>query len=263
MKRLIKVFAIVSAFSLCAVFAGCSKATDPTSSGEPSAQPAATQAVGDTTEAQVEETTAPIEETTALPTDPEAYLTMYDEGSYFNSSLYKDCEYQMPLIKLDSADAKSANSELEEIYRQCQEDIKLAESPEYIDGVQTVSYTAALNGPVLSLCVERVYHMSVRKYNVVNIDVLTGEGLDNSAVLSAAGTSEEQIKDQTKTAVDAFYSDRYSANIGSKSYHKTMSDENIAAARYYLGADNSVYAAFDVFFEAGVGITEGTAQITG
>ena len=92
--------------------------------------------------------------------------------------------------------------------------------------------------------------------------MLTGEKLDNSAVLTAAGTTGEQIKSHTKAAIDSYYADKYGSNVGSKSYSKTMSDDNISAARYYLGDGNSLCAAFDVFFEAGVGVTEGTAKIS-
>lgn len=256
MKNSIKAMVIASALSLCAVFAGCSGSASSGTSSEPSAQSATDQATVAATEAPVEETTVP------LSTNPEDYLTMFDEGSYYNKLLYKDCEYKMPLIKLDSSDAKTINSELEEVYKQCQNDIELYKNQEFHDGTQTVSYTAALNGSVLSLCVERKYPMSVRKYNVANIDVLTGEKLDNSAVLTAAGTTGEQVKSQTKAAIDSYYADKYGSNVGSKSYSKTMSDDNIAAARYYLGDGNSLCAAFDVFFEAGVGVTEGTAKIS-
>ena len=261
-KQLCKRLAAAGAATVLTIsLAACAGSQQVSVSGtEATAVPAPSETVQAATDAPTELTT--VEETAKTV---EELIVLYDSGSYHNDLLKKDCTYEMPLLNLTTPDAVSFNTEMTEIYDTCNSQIQEYQTAPYADGVYEVHYTAAVNGQLLSRCVERRLSHSIFKYNVINIDIPSGAKVADDAVLAAAGTSADAVTEKTRSAVDAHYNDRFGEAVERSDYkplhEKTLSDENIAKTRYYLGEGNSLYGAFTIYYPVMAGESEGTAQI--
>lgn len=205
-KQLCKRLAAAGAATVLALsLAACAGSQQVSVSGtEATAVPAPSETVQAATDAPTELTT--VEETAKTV---EELIVLYDSGSYHNDLLKKDCTYEMPLLNLTTPDAVSFNTEMTEIYDTCNSQIQEYQTAPYADGVYEVHYTAAVNGQLLSLCVERRLSHSIFKYNVINIDIPSGAKVADDAVLAAAGTSADAVTEKTRSAVDAHYNDRF------------------------------------------------------
>lgn len=139
-----------------------------------------------------EELQAYIEEPDSEPQDADYSIQSQNPSSYINNVGSGD--YNVPNIQLNSAYANSVNEEIDSIYNECMnsdDDIYApAEESNYI-------YFLSDNGCLSLLFVVR--HMfEGNYYYVYNIDINTGNRLDNSEIAQMAG-----VQDIRQAAMDA------------------------------------------------------------
>ncbi len=255
-----KVLSMILLIALIAVPVGCSgqnketsKYEAPTAAKTTSAQTTAgaeTTAAPETTQ---EPTTAPPE--TTAPLSVESYIKIYKEDTYYNNTRKSDFTYVMPLFAIDSADAEAINSELTAAYDEALKQIQFYQTQPFNDGTYNVSYEAYLNDSILSLCVKEDRPASATTYHAYNIDVATGREVKNDGIAAHFGTTTKALHDNILAAVDSGYRSKFSnsAERNTSRYQKTVSDDNINAARLFIGANNALKVMCDFYWDAMIG----------
>lgn len=115
----------------------------------------------------------------------------------------------------------------------------------YSTGFIGLSYDWAVNGDVLSILAVAHGITDNDEYHVYNMSLSEGERISDAELLKAAGVTREEFNALARTAVSASF-DEY-AGFGDEDFVETqrsrsVTDENIALARPYMGAGGSLCA---------------------
>lgn len=180
-----------------------------------------------------------------------------DAYSYSYSELQGDYEYYIPKININDSNIELIN---EEIWDWCyetalKEQIKALENSDPTDQYSSVyfldmDYEWAVNGDILSLCINKLYNGGSRYYKIYNISLTTCEFVSEDALLQQAGYSREEYATRLKQVMASAYleynrvnettdMDQYIAMSGEK-IAETLSDDNLSLTRAFLNENGEL-----------------------
>lgn len=224
----------VSALSACSININLNTSTEEPTIVE--ATTAATTAATDPTATEAE--------TKAAAGKLEDYVKTAAENTV-TSGDGKTNTLRYPEILLDSSDAKAANKELSD---------KFAEAIDGTRGAYAIDYEAYLNGNILSVVTMSKLDGGNTFGLCYNFDVTTGKKLSNQDICAAAGKTYDELKKELKEKITAHYDDKWSSVPGNEEYReKTLSDDNLNAAVFYLTDGGKVSALADTYAAVGGG----------
>ena len=121
-----------------------------------------------------------------------------------------------------------------------------------------MDYKYYLNGNVLSIVIShKVSAGSFITYGIYNVDVRTGEMLDNQRLAQELGiTDYEELRDRIKEAIRKDYGRRYAGKNLSEydeTFATTMSDSNIDNSKLFVGKDGKIMVHCIEYVQAGGG----------
>lgn len=158
-----------------------------------------------------------------------------------------DARYRIPEILLSGDDAERMNAEIAQL---CRTQIGEGE----VSSCSGIDYLAFLNNDILSVAVTLTYEGGGQDSYVCNLDVMTGEGLDNEGLCEKTGRLYDVVLMSLERLAKEDYEKRFSEEIIQEElYDKTFSNENLQRAELYLGEDGHLCAAFTAYIGAGSG----------
>lgn len=167
------------------------------------------------------------------------------------------CTYTIPRIAIEAPEIDAINEEIyNTLYPYYQESSSVGDFPMYGD----ISYLWCLNGDILSLVIDVVIAPDASPYDkffVYNIDLSTMTLLDNAALLSHYGWSQEQYLDRTRSVVGAVWDSYWSTLPDSGTRSETLSDANLAEALPFLNEDGHLCLVCPLHFPIAGGYDEG------
>ena len=223
-----KFLASVLCLTLVMSVAACSTAKEP----EHTTEPTTTTTTAETTEKPVE-TTEPTTTTTSEATEATsvsqsedtsassadkktnpamAYIQEkveigYLSASYVDPASYVDDEgeevkFHFPKLLIESSYADKVNKEISGKVEKYKKDLEIDDSDLFVGS----TYAAFLTKDVLSLVFVSYHVWDCNEYKVYNIDVKTGEKVDNARIAEIAGVSS--IRKAAMDALQKYYNDR-------------------------------------------------------
>lgn len=274
MKKIISLLVCIALLLGLAACGASREETEPESS-EPVAEqktsaPQPEQTAATTLPTQPEQTEAPETQpeqtqTPAVQPLPESCTAQTLVWDYLNETLEwvdgvgneNKLLFAIPQIYPFSEDAIACQEEILEllmpIYEESLQNIALECSCVY----GAIGYEAYLWGDVLSILVYRETHFDLTDYSVYNLNVRTGQRLDNGALLEQIGLSQESYMEAAAQAAhDAFagkygqlqeaFGEEYDTQLAN-----TISQENISAAQLYLNGEGTLMMAVNIYSMAG------------
>ena len=192
--------------------------------------------------------------TTEPPTEPpkaEDYIKIYQEDTYYNKIRSSDISYAMPLLAIDSPDAKAINDNLILAYEDDLKTIDTYKTGSFCDGVYTVEYDVWLNDNILSICVEQKSAV-FSTFMTYNMDINTKKSLDNEAVAKHFGKTYSDIFENVRSAVDKSFMDKFGQNTretAEKYHQQTIADDNIKQAVLFIADDDRLYVMHNWYMD--------------
>lgn len=206
-------------------------------------------------------------EETARTLSADDYIELYSQESFYHKRFQEDTDYSLPLLKISSDDAAAFNQKMKTIYDNISEKLSSGEPVDFMDLPLRVSYEAYLNDGILSLCIERNNGLHNYSFFVINIDVHSGEQLNNDEILSRLGVTFDGIREEIRSSLKTVYMSEYGSayekmDSETKAYcDKSFSDEKIEEVSLYLSSNQSLYGAFHINYMYQSGWNECTARI--
>lgn len=167
--------------------------------------------------------------------------------------------YHIPQINYPTDEISAVNDEIRRYYTEL-----AAEQTEHLDeygimSVGDVAYIYGVKDNVVSIAVKESFAEYFGcNYTIYNVDVKTGKMLTDSEVLEIMGLSEEDFREDTKSAMQLYY-DNASADDGysydeyaQESIDYSLSDECIAQARPVIDIDGSLCAVTEMLIVGGI-----------
>lgn len=172
-----------------------------------------------------------------------------------NGNAY-DTVYRIPSINMDSKDAEAANEEISEKYltdfekaeRECAALTSLT--------CEKLDYEKFENDNVLSVVIRRVFFSHAVDYSVYNFHAVTGVELSSEGVMKSVNITPEQAQELLKKQLEQDYVSKYKTAQPEKyeeNMEKTLSDDNLDQAMYYLGKDGVLRAICKEYASVGSG----------
>ena len=212
---------------------------------------------GNETQAATENSIIPGVElpTTEIPTSPElpTEVKVGKVDDYVATAKEKELSFgdgnkntlRIPEIKLDSADAKKVNAEIDKKFADVFASEKYA-------GIVKLDYEAYLNGSTLSVAVTAKIEGGNTDGLAYNFDVTSGKRLDNKAMCEVIGKDYDDMIDDIKDAMEDSYNERFGQLPGNDTERaKTFAKENLEASTVYLNGQGDAMAL--CMFYAAVG----------
>lgn len=254
MKKLLSAILVLALFvGLCA----CNATPDITLGGTGKTEPAATtappvdtvSAAPVSTEATQPATTLPAQtqEPTAAPT-VEDYVGVYasDHIAYTDSvgNSY-DADYQIPMLLLNSEDAREANEELQRDCMRHLEQAREARDSGYSLVNVGIEYEAYLYDNYLTLVVCSNCDWDMQSYWTYCFDLTTGEDLDTEDFARYLNLSEDELETKIRSTMMSFFEEKYDAAPKDDFYNRqlgfTGSEENVDEAELYFTENGEIY----------------------
>ena len=241
MKKAISVlFAVII---LSAFLTACSINLNINMSTEEPAQPATSAA---------ETALSPTENPTQPPAKPViGKLSDYVKTAKENTVSFGDgntVTLRLPEILIESADADAANLKIMNAYG------KAVNGGANYTGVYNLDYEAYLNESVLSVIITAKYNGGNSYGMALNFDVLTGSGLDNSALCTAANRDLAEVETKLEAELIKSYDDKWSTLPGNDSMRaKTLTKDNIKSSELYLDEKGGMSALVKTYAAVGGG----------
>ena len=163
---------------------------------------------------------------------------------------------QQPELLIQSADADAINAEIAE---RCNKIFDAYDSGKPMeDFSKGAEYKAYLNGKTLSLVfIDRAPVNQSVYYYVYNIDVESGSRLDDAELIARSGNDADTAHAQLAERVAEYFDAKTAGMQGgmdtviAKCREKTLSDEYLGKAQYYLADRNTLSAVFAYNWVAG------------
>ncbi len=126
-------------------------------------------------------------------------------GSYVSGNKKSEYSYKYPEIILSDEAFSEFNEQISN-YCQALIDVELDQMNNGEDiGLTVMDYTVCLKGDILSVLIRSQYGFDHTLFETVNVNVKTGEELENDAILNAAGLSSEDGEKKIQTAAENKY----------------------------------------------------------
>lgn len=152
---------------------------------------------------------------------------------------------RIPEIKLDSADAKKVNAEIDKKFAD-------AFASEKYAGIVKLDYEGYLNGSTLSVAVTAKIEGGNTDGLAYNFDVTSGKRLDNKALCAVIGKDYEDMLSDLGAAMEDSYDERFGKLPQNDTERaKTFAKDNLEASTLYLNKNGDTMAL--CMFYAAVG----------
>ena len=156
-----------------------------------------TEAEETTTVSETAETTAPSETSEEVTTETMAAAVLNKKKKKWN---YTTLEFHFPVLQIKSSYADSINKTMDKMIKKYQKDFKDKEDiGEY--GTEYIAYLT--KDGIMSIVFINTYPNDQIECKVYNIDVITGEKVDNARIAQIAGVSN--IRKSAMNALQARY----------------------------------------------------------
>ena len=165
---------------------------------------------------------------------------------------------RLPQLSLEIGAASTINQEIhEELDRVFEYYETIDPSAEYIP-VNRVDYLCYLNSSVLSLIIEsRSTDTPNSHFYVYNIDVLTGERLDNESLIKRSNVSVNEAYGLLYNVIESKFTDIQGDWINEEILEKTknssLTTSNIESSSFYFNEEGKLSAAYRYDWFAGAG----------
>ena len=163
---------------------------------------------------------------------------------------------QQPELLIQSADADAINAEIAERYNKIFDAYDSGKPME--DFSKGAEYKAYLNGKTLSLVfIDRAPVNQSVYYYVYNIDVESGSRLDDAELIARSGNDADTAHAQLAERVAEYFDAKTAEMPGGtesvveKCRERTLSDEFLGKAQFYLADRNTLSAVFAYNWVAG------------
>ena len=167
------------------------------------------------------------------------------ETKIYNYSNNYTAVYKTPEIRLTSADAKAANSEITSIINK----YKAPWSHGSKGSKKKIDYVSYLNGNILSLVIDIDDENNLYiDYLTYNFNVKTGKRLYNKDIKNALGVSDKEAYDLMYNYV-SYANDHRSIGKGDRS--KTMTSSNINSCALFTTGKNKLGFIYKIYNYAG------------
>ena len=193
----------------------------------------------------------------------ETYSYTDGVGNHYNIPL----EY--PKVIMDSEDADALNKEIAAEFDKRFDDAEDNMNKGVSAIIISLDYDCDEVNGVLSICIREKYDWGQTGYFLYSLDLRDGTRIaDNDEMLDILGLDEEDVLADMREAVKVYYRDDYPDPSGgnyadqyNQAVEKTLSDENLANAVYYVRA-GSLYANVKVYTIAGAGMKYVLLEVT-
>ncbi len=160
---------------------------------------------------------------------------------------------EVPSININTEQIRNLNTEIMNDY---EDNIKSNnESP---SPVTEVSYEFYVNGDIVSVIItENQVQASIPKYEVYNVNIVTGKILDNMDLLILNNITVDQYETQVKAVLDNYFTTTFASMEGSIYYNeqreKNRSNENcnINSTKVFIGENGELQFIADAYSMAG------------
>ena len=193
----------------------------------------------------------------ALPTAEELVVTDFETRLVGEDSVGNtyDCTYRIPSITLQSEDAQEINRELNEWLTPYIEEQQKYHEEGISMVVPSIDYEAWIYNETLTLIVTMQTDWSQTFYRVYNLDIYTGEDLDNEDLLHRTNLTESAFFDALYAALNAMFDPAYAEMAGEEFFtaqrERTLSEENLEEAELFFDAKGNAFAHVLVYSLAG------------
>lgn len=173
---------------------------------------------------------------------------IYENTTYIPA---KKMTYRVPVILIDSEDAREVNDEILEKYG---DTMDKAEARDTSLAKTFLDYDVYLTGPILSVVInEELGSGHSWVYSVYNFDVTTGQSLNNRALCRKVGTDWDTVKSTLSSALKYYYVNTWPQYENTPSMYSTLSSENLETARLFVGSTRKIRALCTCYIPAGSG----------
>lgn len=240
---------IILSLSLMLSLCACSGAAAPTASPAETAEAERAAASAEASPAASE----------AAQSDAGKYVSVqYDMSGEYTDGVGNVYNYSfaIPRFDISGSAAETANQEIYDLLMPLIEEAQELMGGGYSLLVSDISYAAYLNGSIVSLVVSVDYDGAYTDCYIRNMDAESKAAADDEALFAYTGMGADgtTITDVTAACVGEYYSERYKDLTNSsvrEQYDKTLSSDNLAEARYYLGEGGTLYAIVRIYAVAG------------
>ena len=267
-KTLAFVLILALAFSLCA----CSSAATPPSASPaaelasaPKAAPAVPSAVPSETPSPspsvkpAAPAASPVPSPEGTPNPALAYITdVYSsQGEYIDGVGNKYAySFSVPRFDLTGSAAETVNANIADMLSPLVDESVDLMRGGYSLSIVSIGYDAYLNGDLLSLVARVNYDADYTDYYVWNMNVSTGAVAEEDELFAYTGMGADgtPLLSVVSGCVGAHCAALYrdlTQRFAREQYDKTLSLDNLSAARYYLDADGVMQVIVKVYQLAG------------
>ena len=210
-----------------------------------------------TAEASTSAETAASATESAFPTVEELVITDFETRLVGEDSVGNtyDCTYRIPSITLQSEDAQEINRELNEWLTPYIEEQQKYHEEGISMVVPSIDYEAWIYNEVLTLVVTMQTDWSQTFYRVYNLDIYSGEDLDNEDLLRRTNLTESAFFDALYAALNAKFDPAYAEMAGEEFFtaqrERTLSEENLEEAELFFDAKGNAFVHVLVYSLAG------------
>lgn len=161
---------------------------------------------------------------------------------------------RMPQLKLESSDAQAINQDIHDKY-----DESFTWYADASERSNKTDYVCYLNGEILSLVIEtRTIDSPTSWFDVYNINVNTGERLDNQSLVKLSGISLNEAYGMVYTKIEDVFdnvqSEWVDPSILEDVKSKSLTTRNIDSSNFFYDKDGTLYATYMYYWYAGGGI---------
>ena len=177
------------------------------------------------------------------------------------ADLSSEYKYEVPFINIKSEDVARINAEIEDSYtNSVNELINSDEEPESFD-FKKIEFNTYLYNKILSVVIYSENNTDNTHYSVYNIDITTGDEVDNETILELKEIDEDTLLEALKEAYQKKFEELYSEYNGQDVYDKQLS-KTIASDNYsvdvpmYLNDLGELDVIGDIYSMAGAPYNE-------
>lgn len=185
------------------------------------------------------------------------YISMYKE-KVSGVANENNSSYAIPLLNINSTYADTVNNEIKKALLPEVKEFELTEKSTAIT-LPNLEYDFWLNDNILTLIITKPdYIILSDKYLMYNIDVNSGEEIDNKKIAEKASINADKIDGMIKAAFEKEYNGKYKGGPAeiTSAYDETVNAENISKSKLYLDKDGNA-SVFGIVYS---GVTGTGAQ---
>lgn len=166
-----------------------------------------------------------------------------------------DNHFRIPEFLPDLPGAKAANDEIYDDYIDVFLDAEYAMKEKLSFPCGKLDFEAYLNGEIASVIIESFYDGGNYYYSVYNLDLKSGELLDNHGLARKLEMSYYELRDRLVAAMEENYNEKWyypeMLPDADEQKEKTFTQENIESSLLYLGENGQLMAVYTAYMSVG------------